>query len=67
MEITVNVKLSCIARNLRSLRMQKGLPVDAVAEACDIPLEDIWAFEMDKKIPSESEKKILFEFFNNYQ
>lgn len=61
-EITCNIRLSQFALELRSLRIKKGLNYHNVALACHISVEEILAYETDKKIPTESIKRDLLEF-----
>ena len=51
-EILIKFQLSPIALKLRTLRQQKHFSVEILSKITDIPQEDILAYEMDKKKPS---------------
>lgn len=61
-ELTFNIELSPLALKLRTLRLQKNLDFETVSQITGIAVEDLIAFETDKKVPTEEEKKILFDF-----
>lgn len=61
-ELTLNIELSPLALKLRTLRLQKNLDIERVSQLTGITLEDLIAFEADKKVPTEEEKQILFDF-----
>lgn len=61
-ELTLNIQLSPLALKLRTLRLKKNLSTETLSILTRIPEEDIIAFETDKKIPTEEEKQILFDF-----
>lgn len=62
--LTLNIQLSPLALNLRSLRNAKGLTIHQVSKACKIPAIDLWNYETDKKIPSEKIKNRLLEYLS---
>lgn len=61
-ELTLNIELSPLALKLRALRLQKNLDFETVSIATKILVEDLVAFETDKKVPTEEERQILFDF-----
>lgn len=61
-ELTLNIELSPLALKLRTLRHQKNLDVEIVSQLTGISSEALIAFETDKKVPTEEEKQILFDF-----
>lgn len=61
-ELTLNVELSPLALKLRTLRLQKNLSTETVSQLTKIAVDDLIAFEADKKVPLEEEKQILFNF-----
>lgn len=63
-ELTLNIELSPLALKLRTLRLQKNLDFEAVSQLTGIAVEDLIAFETDKKIPSEEEKKTLLDLLS---
>lgn len=62
-ELTVNVKLSPIALELRAFRIQSGLSSSVIAEACNIRVNDLIAFETGTKKPSRRQLKRLECFY----
>lgn len=60
-ELTLNIELSPLALKLRTLRLQKNLDFETISKLTGIAVEDLTAFETDKKIPTEEEKQRLFE------
>ena len=63
-EITLNIQLSKLALELRSLRVKKHLTYKDVSLACHISVEDVLAYETDKKVPTEATKQDLLEFLS---
>ena len=61
-ELTLNIKLSPLALKLRTLRLQKNLSFETLSQITGITVENLIAFETDKKVPMEEEKQILFDF-----
>ena len=61
-DLTLNIELSPIALKLRTLRIQKNLTIETVSQLTKIKVEDLIAFETNKKVPTEEEKQILFDF-----
>lgn len=60
-ELTLNIELSPLALKLRTLRLQKNLSTETVSQLTKITVEDLIAFETDKKVPIEEERQILFD------
>lgn len=60
-ESSLNIELSPLALKLRTLRLQKNLSIEAVSQLTKITVEDLIAFETDKKVPTEEEKQTLFD------
>ncbi len=61
-ELTLNIQLSPLALKLRTLRFKKNLSAETLSMLTQIAQEDIIAFETDKKVPTEEEKQILFDY-----
>ena len=62
-EITLNVELSGFALKLRRLRMERGLSIENVADACNIRRDRLFRYETDKEIPSMQTILTLASFF----
>lgn len=60
-ELAINIELSPLALKLRTLRLQKNLSTKTLSQITKIAVEDICAFETDKKVPTEEEKRLLLE------
>lgn len=60
-ELTLNIRLSPLALKLRTLRLQKNLSTETVSQLTKITVEDLIAFETDKEVPTEEEKRMLLE------
>ena len=63
-ELTLNVKLSATALQLRALRFHKALTREDVSHACNISIEDITNFETDKKKPTKKQLVTLLNFLS---
>lgn len=61
-ELTLNIELSPLALKLRTLRLQKNLDFETLSYLTRISVEDLIAFETDKKVPAEEEKQNIFDF-----
>lgn len=61
-ELTLNIELSPLALKLRTLRHQKDLDFETLSYLTRISVEDLIAFETDKKVPTTEEKQTLFDF-----
>ncbi len=61
-ELTLNIQLSPLALKLRTLRLQKNLSTETLSMLTNVSEANIIAFETDKKVPTEDEKQILFDF-----
>ncbi len=61
-ELTLNIELSPLELKLRTLRLQKNFSTETISILTKIAVEDLIAFETDKKVPAEEEKQILFDF-----
>ena len=61
-ELTLNIELSPLALKLRTLRLQKNLDFEIVSQLTGIAVENLIAFETDKKVLTEEEKQTLFDF-----
>lgn len=61
-ELTLNMELSPLALKLRTLRIQKHLDFETLSCLTRISVEDLIAFETDKKVPTSEEKQTLFDF-----
>ena len=61
-ELTLNIELSPLALKLRTLRLQKNLTIETVSQLTKLAVDDLIAFETDKKVPTEEEKQTLFDF-----
>ena len=62
-EITLNVELSGFALKLRRLRMERGLSIENVADACNIRRDRLFRYETDKEIPPMQTILTLASFF----
>lgn len=62
-EITLNVQLSPLALKLRTLRLKKNFSAKHVSDITKIDEQDIIAFELDKKVPTEEQQYTLFSFY----
>ena len=61
---TNNVELPAIALKIRSLRIQKGLSIENLANECKINLQDLLLYELGKKEPSKKILKKVLNFLN---
>lgn len=62
-EITLNVELSGFALKLRRLRMERGLSIENVADACNIRRDRLFRYETDKETPPMQTILTLASFF----
>lgn len=60
--LTLNIELSPLALKLRTLRHQKDLDFETLSCLTRISVEDLIAFETDKKVPTEEEKQNILDF-----
>lgn len=62
-ELTLNVQFSGFALKLRRLRMERGMTIDEVADACNIRRDRLFRYETDKEIPPMQTILTLASFF----
>lgn len=62
-ELTINIKLSALALNLRRQRMNKGMTIKEVAARCGIRPDRLLRYETDQEIPPFQTIDVLADFF----
>lgn len=62
-EFTSNIQLSGFALKLRRLRIERGMSIEDVADACNIRRDRLFRYETDKEIPPMQTILTLASFF----